>query len=233
MNRFYFNGESCSKYGIYVSGDGTFNATELDTTSYQIPGRNGDLVISNGRYKNIILTYPAFIRQNFAANAGKARAWLLSPQGYCRLSDDYHPYEFRLGRFKGPMDFDMRFLNLSGECEISFDCKPQRFLVSGEKALHFDAADAIVNPTGFEALPQIKVYGDGDGTLTCGSTTLTLSAIDEYIVLDSEIQDAYKDTLNRNAMVSGEFPTLQSGENTVSWSGGITGIDITPRWWTL
>ena len=41
------------------------------------------------------------------------------------------------------------------------------------------------------------------------------------------------DGTNINPTTSGPYPTLQPGENTVSWSGGITGVIVTPRWWTL
>lgn len=233
MNRFTFNGTNSAEFGVYVSGEGTFNSPELDTVSYSIPGRNGDLIVSNNRYKNVIVTYPAFIRTNFSENAEGARAWLLHPQGYCRLQDDYHPYEYRLAKFSGPLDFDMRFLNKSGTCDISFDCKPQRFLTSGEEISTISSRGYIMNPTQFDALPLIKIIGSGEGVLTVGDCTVSFSAIDEFVMLDCDLQNAYKDTENKNSTMTGSFPKLVSGQTDISWSGGITALEITPRWWTL
>lgn len=233
MTRFYFDGKSCRDFGIYVSGSGTFNAPELDVTTYEIPGKNGDLVISNGRYKNIVVQYHAFIRSDFRHNAERARAWLLHPQGYRRLSDDYHPNEFRLARFTGPIDFDMRFMNRSGECTLNFDCKPQRFLASGEGKLTFEAASVLWNDTLFNAKPLITVYGSGSGQITVGSITVLLSDIPEYVTLDCDLQDAYKGLTNKNSIMTGSFPVLTPGSNTVSFTGGVTKIEIIPRWWTL
>lgn len=233
MTRFYFNGKSCRDFGIYVSGSGTFNAPELDVTTYEIPGRNGDLVISNGRYKNIQVVYPAFIRSNFKHNAARARAWLLEPQGYCRLSDDYHPHEFRLARFVGPIDFDMRFMNWSGECALTFDCKPQRFLISGEEKRTFTEATVLRNDTLFKAKPLLTVYGSGSGQVTIGSTTFSLSDISDHVTIDCDIQDAYKGTENKNNTMTGSFPVLEPGDNIIAFSGGVEKIDIIPRWWTL
>ena len=233
MTRFYFNGKSCRSFGIYVSGSGTFNAPELDVTSYEIPGKNGDLIVSNGRYKNIVVSYPAFIRSDFKYNAAKARAWLLQPQGYCRLSDDYHPEEFRLARFVGPIDFDMRFLNWSGETTLSFDCKPQRFLVHGEEKRVFTAPASLWNDTLFTAKPLITVYGSGAGEMTIGDTTVRFSEISDFVVLDCDLQDAYKNLENKNSTMTGSFPGLAPGENIVTFSRGITKIEIIPRWWTL
>ena len=222
MTRFYFNGKSCREFGIYVSGSGTFNAPELDVTSYEIPGRNGDLVISNNRYKNIQVVY-----------AAKARAWLLKPEGYCRLSDDYNPHEFRLARFVGPIDFDMRFMNRGGECALAFDCKPQRFLFSGEEKREFEEPSTIWNETAFDAKPLITVYGSGAGQITIGDTTVSFSDISDYVTLDCDIQDAYKGIQNKNSTMTGSFPVLHPGENLVTFSGGVTKIEIIPRWWSL
>lgn len=233
MNSFTFNGINSRQYGVYVSGSGTFNSPELDVTFYEVRGRCGDIAISNGRYKNVTVTYPAFIRYAFKENAEQARAWLLSPQKYCRLEDDYDREHFRLGLFSGPLDFDMRFLNRSGDTNISFNCKPQRYLKIGETAVAFSSAGKIVNPTLFSAKPLITVYGSGNGSLVIGDTTVSLTGISEYVTLDCDVQDAYKGLANKNSSMTGSFPELSPGENIVSFSGGITRVEIVPRWWTL
>ena len=64
-----FRHEGC----IYISGSGTFNAPEMDITTVEIPGRNGDLTISNNRFRNITVEYPAFIRKQFRHNAAAAK----------------------------------------------------------------------------------------------------------------------------------------------------------------
>lgn len=233
MNSFTFNGINSKQFGIYVSGSGTFNSPELDVIEYEVPGRNGNIIISNNRYKNITVAYPAFIRYAFRDNAMRARAWLLRPQKYCRLEDDYDTEHFRLGLFSGPLDFDMRFLNRSGDTNISFDCKPQRYRKDGEFVSEFTGAGTLVNPTLFDACPLITVYGSGNGTLLIGDTSVQLSGISEYVTLDCDIQDAYKGTTNKNGTMTGDFPKLSPGANVVSFTGGITKLEIIPRWWTL
>ena len=57
-----------------------------------------------------------------------------------------------------------------------------------------------------------------------GAYTVQISELDEYVMLDSELQDAYKDTLNKNSTISAAaFPVLEPGENTISWDGGRDG----------
>lgn len=233
INFFIFNGKSSRDFGIYISGGQTFNAPERDTESIEIPGRNGNLTISRNRFKNITVSYPAFIRKSFSRNADAAKMWLLGCEGYQRLEDTYQPDYFRMAQFKGPVDFDMRFLNYAGEMTLSFDCKPQRWRKDGQQTTVYTQPTSLYNDL-FPALPLIRVNGTGAGNLYIGAYTVELLSIDEYVMLDSDTQNAYKGTLNKNATISTpEFPVLQPGDNTISWDGNVTSIEITPRWWTV
>lgn len=98
----------------------------------------------------------------------------------------------------------------------------------------FSTAGSITNPTDFASRPLIRVNGTGDGTLTVGNKTITLTDIDEYIVIDSMLMDCYKGTLNQNAKVAlTEFPVLKPGVNNLAYTGDITGLEVLGRWWTL
>lgn len=233
MGYFMLDGKCSRDFGIYISGEQVFNAPERDVESIEIPGRNGDLTISRNRFKNITVSYPAFIRSDFAQNASAARTWLLASDGYRRLEDSYDPEHYRMARFTGPIDFTMRFLNYAGEVTLSFTCQPQRWRKDGEYPLPCPNGGSLYND-GFPALPLIKVSGTGTGNLYVGRYTVAIKSLDGYVMLDSNAQNAYKDTLNKNSTISApEFPVLQPGENTVSWDGGIAAVEITPRWWTV
>lgn len=230
---FRFNGHTSRDYGIYISGGQTFNAPEKDVESIEIPGRSGNLTISRNRFKNLSVSYSAFIHRKFSENAAAARAWLLSADGYCRLEDTYSPEHFRMAQFVGPLDFDTRFLNYSGETALTFNCKPQRWRKDGQQAVSYQEPVNLYN-SGFPALPLIKVTGTGPGVLYVGNYAVKILSMDEYVVLDSDTQNAYKGTLNKNSTISTDaFPVLQPGENPVSWNGSIQGVEITPRWWTV
>lgn len=232
IGKFEFNHILSSDFGIYISGSGTFNSPERDMESISIPGKNGDLIIDNKRFKNIRVTYPAFIKEKFKDYTDVVRAWLLSDGSYHRLEDNYHPEEFRMARFAGPLDFDTRVLNRSGECSIEFDCKPQRFLKEGEIPIKIVGDMTIFNPTAFIALPKIRVYGT-EGTLIVGNICMQINDIDEYVDIDCETQNAMKETTNKNSHISNTFPQLNPGNNGIRFEGNITKLEIIPRWWTL
>lgn len=232
-HKLLYGEHTSSEFGIYISGSGTFNAPERDVQTISVPGRDGDLVIDNGRFKNITVSYPAFIREMFKINVAGARRWLATSAGYRRLEDSYHPEFYRMARFIGPLDFDTRFLNKSGECKLSFDCKPQRFLKQGEFKISIEGETKLYNPTGMEALPQIRVFGTGAGELVVGNTIMQIKRIEEYLDIDCDTQNAYKMNENCNNYISQVFPVLEEGETGISFSGGIDKIEIIPRWWTL
>lgn len=239
MRRFWFNGKCSADYGLMASGTGTYNAPERDVEQIAVPGRNGTLIQDNGRYKNILVSYPVSICQDFAENAAAARAWLMAAPGYHRLEDEYHPHTFRLAMFKGPIDFDVQFLCRTGETTLTFDCKPQRFLRMGEHPIAFETAGILHNVTGFPAQPLITVYGSGSGTLTVGEYTVEIRAIEDTILLDSDLQDAFRVAAsgaleNKNGAIHApEFPVLLAGDNVISWTGDITKVEIIPRWWIV
>lgn len=127
-----YNGKNSLELGVYTTGSGSFDAAELDVDKYEIPGRNGDLILSNNRYKNIEITYPAFIPKAFMDKVQNVRNWLRSSRIYARLEDTYDPDHYRLGIPTGVQSFSPEHRNDGANFEMTFDCKPQRFLKAGE-----------------------------------------------------------------------------------------------------
>lgn len=229
-NYFIFNGESSADFGVWISGGGTYNAPARDVETASVPGRNGMVTFDNGRFENIQLTYPAFISRRFQTRIDGFRAFLLSQRGYQRLEDTYHPDEYRLAIYHSGLSVETTARNLAGKFEVTFDCKPQRFLKSGENYVSVSSGSVLFNPTRFTALPLIRATGNG--SLTIGGTTITVSGNSGQIYLDSDLQDAYLGSTNKNSKVTPNFPVLEPGDNLVTISG-LTDVEIMPRWWTI
>ena len=237
MRNLWIDGKCLREFSLYVSGENSFNAAQWQYSREEVPGRSGDLIIPSKRLANVTVQYPGAIIKNFSENAAALRQYLLSAgAAYRRIEDDYNVDTYRLGIFSGPMSFKTGFLNRSGEITLEFDCKPQRYLKQGEFPIAVQNGQTIGNQW-MPALPLIRVAGTGNGSLTVGSSTFTISDMPGGIMLDSETQDAYwgapATNLNNNVKVSGGYPVLQAGETAVSFSGDITAVQITPRWWSL
>ena len=161
---FTFDGVSSRNYDVYLTGTGVFNAPQRAVELLEIPGRNGNYALDQGRFNNITVTYKAGIvdysESNFADKVSALRNWLCSKVGYKRLEDDYNPNEYRMAVFANGINVDHEDLR-TGEFEITFECKPQRWLTSGETATAVANNGTLSNPTLFDSEPLLAVKGYG------------------------------------------------------------------------
>ena len=231
-----FNGISSQDLHIQVQTEPDYDFPEKDYEVTHVPGRNGDIVIDQGSWQNVSRKY------NLAMDAGKISytevasklvQWLHSASGYARLEDSYEPDFYRMAMYKDSGSIT-NIYNKAGQIEVEFTCKPQRYFKSGEVADIFTASTEYRNPTDFPAKPLIKIHGSGPGTVGIGKYTVTINDIIDGMIVDSEQQDTYKDQMNCNSKVHIlEYPKLVAGNNAITLSGGVTSIEIIPRWWTL
>lgn len=253
VNYFIFNGKSSLDFGIYIGGQGTYNAPQRDVTKISIPGRNGDLILDNGRFLNIQVSYPIVVMDEFRDKTDAIRQWLLEPVTYAHLEDTYHPGEYRMAVVTGGINFETSAYNKTGKATITFDCRPERYLHTGEELLFLDAKspsqitdydfDYILNPTIFESKPIIRIYHrdvTGLKTVSVGGKGFgiidnELSQTVDYVDIDCELMECYCGTVNCNSMVSiSTFPTLKPGHTQVLYTRNLyEKIRIKGRWWTV
>lgn len=221
-NSFTIDGVNSLDYGIYTTGEGVFNAPERDVEIVTVPGKNGALILDNGRFENVSVTYKAGCfadsQSAFASKLAAFRSALLSKYNYTRLQDTYNPDEYRLAVYRSGLDVSTVDINRAGEFTIEFDCKPQRFLVSGETPIDLISSwdgltdensvaladengteidggiteiTKITNPTDYASQPLITITGPG--TLSIGSYIITVSGISETteVYIDCETMEIY------------------------------------------
>lgn len=173
-----FDGEDSRNYGVYITGEAVFNAPERDVEMVSIPGRNGSFALDKGRFQNIEVSYPAGIfaetEADFAQAISDFRNLLCSRSGYVRLTDDYNPNEYRMAIYKSGLEVEPAQLK-AGEFNIVFDCKPQRWLTSGETKQTKASGSTITNPTLFPASPLLECKGHGD--IYIGGVPITVMSV--------------------------------------------------------
>ena len=161
-----FGDVDSSDYGIYISGEGVYNAPERVVEFIEVPGRNGSIAMDQGRYENISITYPAMYlgkdQEEFREKLSDFRNAILSQKGYQRLEDSYHPDEYRMGVYASGLEVTKVFRKMrGGEFELTFNCKPQRWLSVGALPIPVDSGDVLQNPTVFDSSPLLEVEGYG------------------------------------------------------------------------
>lgn len=217
-----FDGEDSRNYGIYITGQAVYNAPERDVEMINIPGRNGSFALDKGRFQNIEVTYPAGIfadtEADFAQAISDFRNLLCSRKGYVRLTDEYNPDEYRLAVYKSGLEVEPAQLK-AGEFNIVFNCKPQRFLTSGETAIDVDSGDTVTNPTLFDSSPMLEVEGYGSIQFNGYEITINNVVIGEIETstrssqsIDKMTQQSVSKTYQKVINYSSQAGALESGD---------------------
>lgn len=124
-----FGGVNLSSYNAFAIYCNIFDKPERDVDIVSVPGRNGDLIFDNGRYKNLDRVYT--IQVTGVANAQNLITALSKTLGYQELSDEYDTTVYYVARLKNrPMV--SQFVGNAVLITVTFDRKPQRWLTSGK-----------------------------------------------------------------------------------------------------
>jgi len=233
-NWFNYKGVSSLDNGIIIKSKQTHNGAGRDVTYQSIPGRSGDLIIDNNRFLNVLVSYTVEILENEAYSlpelTRKIKGWLLSDVGYFRLYDSYDSKYFRLAACTDELDISEDVYGI-GNCTIAFNCKPFKYAFDGQNNIKLTESGTITNPEQYPSRPYIKITGNGDITLSINNDSFVFSDVDEFIEIDSEIMNAFKGAIpQNNKMRTPFFPSLEPGENNISWTGNVAGVEIIPRW---
>lgn len=233
MNYFLFNGHTSLDMGIVIEHAPEYSMAERVVEMIEVPGRNGSLVIDTNAYSNVEQVYHVYFdgrQSSFTAKAHTISNWLLGNGAYMRLEDTYDPDVYRMARISKP-DTMNNFMNKLGRFDVVFDCKPQRWLKSGEVEQDLVSGDDVNNEFA-DCHPIFKLTGNGTLTVNGNAITVTNNAT-STITIDCETQNAYTGTTNRNAdvTVTGKFPYLKHGVNEISFTN--TSCKMIPRYWTL
>lgn len=243
LKGFTYDGIDSLDYDLYITSGSVYDAPERVVDMIKVPGRNGNLAIDQGRFENIDVEYEVYtknrLQTDFAQNIRDFRNELCSRHTYLELTDDFNANEFRLGIYKSGLELDSD-IDRAGAIKLVFDCKPQRYLVSGQSTYTFIADGTITNPTLFPSQPLLVVTGFGD--LGIGSKTLTIEGDDptQEIHIDCEAMEAWTESggviapANDLVQNAGDaFPTLESGVNAINLDSTMSQITIIPRWWRV
>ena len=240
MNFFEYNGIRSSDMGVKISGKNIFSAPKYDLSFQAIPGRDGELINSNNRFPNATVSYTCFIPaksiQELSEKVTAVKAWLYTePDRYHTLMDSYDTVFFRKAVFNNKLDIADQ-VNKIGVFTVNFSCHPYRYSHVGQLLTkHSTSGFVLSNPYPFNAKPYLKLNGSGTGKLTIQTPTKTdvwtFTTLNGYTECDSELMNFYHGADPKNDTVSGEgFPILYPGNNTISFDGGITSIEVRPRW---
>ena len=221
MNYFIFKGISTIDFDIIVNTFPDIESSEEEGEFISIPGRDGFLFQSNNRYTE--LDKPITITLKNVDNINNIKSWLTGDGDLILSNEIGIIYKARI---TGKITFQRS--KSVWVAQINFKTQPFGYFIKEDVTI--TESTELNNPGNHSSNPIMTVYGVGDITLNINSKNIILSGITDYITLNSEIEEAYRDLVNMNNYMIGEFPIFDVGINAILWIGTVSKIDITPNW---
>lgn len=193
-----------------------------DIEKIEIDGRDGFLTVDKGTYKGTIKPVECTIMD--LQDLDFICSWL---DGSGEVIFSNEPDRIYKATIINQISFD-KIAATFHTLIIQFDCQPHKYSVDNDM-LTLTEPGSIFNQ-GSKSKPIIKIYGAGAIELAVNNIIVKLTNVADYVTIDSDIIDCYKDTMLKNNDMSGEFPELSAGVNEINWIGSVTKIEIIPNW---
>ncbi|GBG94983.1 hypothetical protein LFYK43_14420 [Ligilactobacillus salitolerans] len=234
VTSFTFNDLKSTDFNMYINAEYEIASSASDYQIVEVPGRDGDLIIPNNRYKSFVQELPIIYlgkHKETMQKIDQARQIMLA-------DSKWHDFLFSFDR-----DYIYRAAYLSSfpvkktvtgiTQTLQFEMMPYKYLTSGQSYQTITNKQVLTNPGTISAKPIIKVTGEGDCTIQIGSAKVSLKGIDTGIIMDTDSQSCTNLAGTRTAFdkMYGDFMSIAKGNQTVTITGdNITKIELLPRW---
>ena len=191
--------------------------------TFTVPGRHGNLTTTDGAFDSYIRSTEFIVKDEKRIDEicahFKGSSWLIFS------SEPDRKYKARVANqieFSHVIRHFKRFV-------VEFEVQPFGYDIF-EQTITKTAPFKLFNIGTFESEPIITIFGNGNITLYVNNKSIYLKEITDKIVIDSEMKNAYNNSVSLNYKMSGDFPILSLGENNISWIGDVKEVKITPNW---
>lgn len=226
-----YNGKNLRDFHVDYMDESAFLVVPKPSfTTTSVVGRNGDLRYFNNRYENISVNCKSIIFGDFRRYYGGLAAFLTQDQRYHKLEGFRELDTYRMAAVESIGEPTLGNFARRGLFTITFDCKPFRYLRTGDDVIEYTQSGSIYSEYIIPAKPLLRVYGYG--TITIGTGTLEIaSGAGTYTDIDCDRKDAYRGTDNLNKyLIVTKWPELVCGDNAITIPSTVTKIELTPRW---
>lgn len=226
---FIFKNKSSKDYGILIETMPEITKPQRREQEITIPGRNGVLTIDEDAYEPYTLSFTCSTRDISRVN--DIVAWL---DGSGNLTVSTEPDKIYKAKISNAIPIS-GVVYLYPSFLVQFKVFPFKYsrnaVISHADDLTLTSPTTIRNSGTVYSQPTITVYGSGNITLTINGTNYGLTSVSGYITINSEMMEVYKDSTNANNKYSAmDFPRFEVGQNSISWTGSATKVEIEPKW---
>ena len=223
---FIYNGIDSRQMDIVVSKMPDVARASKRIEGLTVPGRDGSLHQTDGAYDSYTKTMECVLLDE--KKVDMVAAWLTGSGEIIFSSEPDKVYRVTVINTVPVSQMLLSFPSF----QVSFDTYPFKYSVNRfDEALELEKPAVILGKGTVYSQPVITVYGSGAVTITINGADYPLDNVDGHVTINSEIEECYKDAINMNNIFSAdEFPQLEPGDNTISWTGEVEKIEIQPNW---
>lgn len=203
-----------------------------------VPGVDGDYIFDEEAYENTSIPLELFAKgedENEINYLKELIAYTFDSGDYI----EFVPYwdettVYQVKAINGPNYNPDGSVPLLLNYTVELSAKPFKYF---KKSIEIEGNEpfTLINPSFYESEPKITLYGTGDMKLLINAEEYVFKSVDDYIIVDSATENAYKEengiVISRNhRMYTIDFPKFQPGENTIQTTGSSMRYKVEPRW---
>lgn len=213
--------------GLIISELPPISKPKMKTTITKIDGRDGDIIEELG-YESYTKSIKVGLSKNY--NIDEVIKYFTGSGDLIMSNEPDKSYKCQIIE---KVDYNklLRFKTAT----VKFYTQPFKYKKDEPKViLNIDGETSMtVDNIGLEkSKPIIKLTGSGTVAIQLNGATVFNYIFPENeteVIVDSIQEEAYLNGFYKNRNMTGEFPILEVGENTISWSGNLTKIEIEPK----
>lgn len=238
---FVLEGINSEDVGMIIQDRSQLNAPRRKQNAIQPYGYSGSLIIDEEAYEDSEMELILWVNGKDDKEASEKREkifYMFDSGRYLEFIPYWDPDKIHRVRVDTPLLFTPKYWHLGGQpFSITLAVAPYKYY-TGYSNTVLTSPGTINNPKLDSSKPIIKVVGSGSITLTVNGEAFRMQDIQSEIILDSQMSFAYREPtgsiINDNDKIfTREYPVLKPGNNTISWTGSVTRVEIEPRWRTL
>lgn len=229
LSYIYFNNEKSSDLDLIIEKTPDIPSSNIKYATIDIDG--GETLTKNQGFNDITLKFDfAYFAdpEEYMMKKSRIDNWLLNSIGnYLIYSlDEFTAYKVK----QAQIDNTTTTSRILRHFSVTFTCTGLKYMANGLKPIELTSNAVLNNFGSYESKPLVKIYGSGNITFSIGSKSFTINNVVDYVSVDSEIKECYKDSINKGKDMVGDWPVLPIGSSNITWSGAVSKVEITPRW---
>ena len=213
--------------GLIITNTPPITKPKMRVDKIEIDGRDGDIIEKVG-YESYDKNVGIGLTRNYDINEVIK---YFTGDGELTLSDE--PDKVYIASIFDDVDYD-RLLQIR-KATVKFHVQPFKYLKNESKvSLNVTTQTSVeVENKGLEvSKPIILLEGSGTIEIAVNGVNIfkyTFPSGETKVIINSLEEEAYFEGIYKNRNMLGEFPELEVGDNTISWTGTLTKIEIEPK----